>query len=60
LLAVPDARIYRPVQCEECWCLSEGAEGWIAKVVEADEDDPDAEPYVVTYCPECTEREFGA
>jgi hypothetical protein len=57
---MPDTRIYRPVQCEECLCLSEDATGWIGKVVEGDEEEPDLEPYVVTYCPDCAEREFGA
>jgi hypothetical protein len=56
---MPDTRVYRPLQCEECWRLSEDAAGWIAKVVDPD-DDPDVESYVVTYCPDCAEHEFGA
>ena len=55
-----ETRLYRSIQCEECLCLSEDAIGWIANVVEADEEEPDLAPYIVTYCPQCAEREFGA
>jgi hypothetical protein len=44
--------------CEECGCVSEDARDWIAHLVE-DEEEPDAEPYVVAYCPTCAERELG-
>ena len=37
-------------QCEE-------ARGWIAHIVEDDEE-PDADSYVVTYCPLCALLEF--
>jgi hypothetical protein len=38
------------LRCEECGCLSEEARDWIAHIVEDDEE-PDADAYVVTYCP---------
>jgi hypothetical protein len=49
---MPDTRVYRPLQCEECPCLSEDGTGWIAKVIENREE----EPHVVTYCPDCAAR----
>lgn len=45
--------------CEECRCVSDDARDWIAKVVEGDDEEPIAAPYVITYCPTCAEREFG-
>jgi hypothetical protein len=40
--------------------MSEDPTGWIAKVVDADKEEADLEPYVVTYCPDCADRESGA
>src|SRR5215203_2896752 len=45
------------LRCEECECVSEDALGWIALVID-DEEEPDQDAYVVAYCPECTTREF--
>jgi hypothetical protein len=41
---VPDMRIYKPLQCEECWRISEGGTGWIAQIVSDDEEQPDLDP----------------
>jgi hypothetical protein len=35
------------------------AQRWRAFIVCDMDDDDEEEPYVVTYCPECAEREFG-
>ena len=45
------------LRCEECWCESETAPGWIAML--AYDPDEDLQPFVVTYCPPCAAREFG-
>jgi hypothetical protein len=45
------------MRCEECGCVSEDARDWIAHIVYED-DDPDAETYVVSYCPLCALLEF--
>jgi hypothetical protein len=45
------------MRCDECGCVSEDACDWIAHIVEEDEG-PDAETYVVTYCPLCALLEF--
>ena len=45
------------LKCEECQRSSEAGLGWIALIVN-DEQDPDWETYVVTYCPACAAREF--
>jgi hypothetical protein len=46
------------LHCIECGAASVNAVGWRTYVVGVgDEVDPDEE--VVTYCPECAEREFG-
>ena len=45
------------LRCEECWCESEAAPGWIAML--AHDPEEDLEPTVVTYCPPCAAREFG-
>ena len=46
------------VRCEECPSRSETAQGWIALIID-DEEEPDVDPYVVAYCPNCAQREFG-
>ena len=44
------------LRCEECGCVSGGARGWLAFVVDLpDDDDP---PEVATYCPPCADREL--
>jgi len=45
------------LRCEECSCVTEDALGWIATVID-DEEELDFEAYVVAYCPRCAEREF--
>jgi hypothetical protein len=40
---VPDIRAYRPLQCEECWRMSEDGTDWVAHIVE-DEEDPSLGP----------------
>jgi hypothetical protein len=45
------------LRCEECEGVSEDALGWIALLIN-DEEEPDEDAYVVTYCPECAAREF--
>jgi hypothetical protein len=45
------------LHCEECGCVSEDALGWIATVID-DEEQLAVDPYVVSYCPPCAEREF--
>ena len=45
------------LKCEECQRSSETGLGWIALIVDDDEDS-DWETYVVTYCPACAAREF--
>ena len=56
-MAWPEREAVAALRCEECGCLSEEARDWIAKIVEDDED-PDADTYVVTYCPLCALLEF--
>jgi Zn finger protein HypA/HybF involved in hydrogenase expression len=53
----PSAMTSVVLRCEECECVSEDALGWIALVVN-DEEEPDQDAYVVAYCPKCTAREF--
>ena len=44
--------------CEECDRVTDNAHGWIAKVVE-DDDELDTHLCVIFfYCPTCAEREF--
>ena len=44
------------LRCEECRCVSRGAKGWLAFIVDLpDDDDP---PEVTTYCPPCAHREL--
>jgi len=45
------------LRCEECQRTSENGFGWIALIIEG-EDDLKWEPYVVTYCPACAAREL--
>jgi len=42
--------------CQECGGFSGHALGWIAVLIDGK---PGEEPYVVTYCPACAEREFS-
>ena len=51
------AKLVAVLKCEECQCSSETGFGWIALIVD-DEDDPEWEPYVVAYCPACAAREL--
>ena len=44
--------------CEECHHVTDDAYGWIAKVVEANEE-LEIDAFVVFYCPICAEREFS-
>ena len=46
------------LHCEECERVSLEGRGWMAFIVE-DEDEPETPAYVVSYCPTCAEREFG-
>jgi hypothetical protein len=47
------------VRCEECGREADNqARGWRALL--AVESEADGSLYVVTYCPECAEREFGS
>jgi hypothetical protein len=46
------------LRCEECECVTKDAWGWIAKVVDVDEEAPAEAPYTTVYCPVCAEREF--
>jgi len=46
------------MRCVECECHTEDARGWRAYLVD-DAEDEEA-PSVALYCPECSEREFGA
>ena len=44
--------------CQECFAVADDAAtsiGWRGYLV----DDEDGRDYVVVYCAECTEREFG-
>ena len=45
------------LRCKECSCIGERARGWIAKIVE-DEEQAAPGTCVVSYCPVCAEREF--
>jgi hypothetical protein len=44
--------------CEECESSSADGFGWIAVVVN-DEEETEQDAYVVTYCPACALREFA-
>jgi len=45
--------------CEECEKVAdEVARGWRIRRAD-DPEDPDAEPLMATYCPDCAVREFG-
>lgn len=44
--------------CEECHHVTDEACGWIAKVIE-DDDEFEIDPFLVFYCPTCAEREFS-
>ena len=46
------------LRCEECSSRSDDGRGWIAVIVD-DEEEADVGAYVVTYCPACAKREFG-
>jgi len=55
----PLSRVRFLLVCQECGThSSESARGWRAYRADDVEDDAD-EPGVLTYCPECSEREFG-
>jgi len=46
------------LRCEECDAVADGFEpGWSAFYVQDPEEDP--EPFLVTYCATCAEREFS-
>ena len=47
------------MRCQECRCVSRTAPGWIAKLVDDDEEAPDENPCLAFYCPVCAEREFS-
>lgn len=47
----------RPLVCAECGQVAdESARGWRALFLRSE---PDDQPEVGTFCPECAEREFG-
>jgi hypothetical protein len=46
------------LRCEECDAVCEYAEGWIAHLIDDDEE-PKQDSFVVHYCPACAAREFG-
>jgi hypothetical protein len=46
------------LRCEECDALCDYGEGWIAHLVD-DEEEPEQDAYVVVFCPRCAAREFG-
>jgi hypothetical protein len=46
-----------PLASEECGRVTDDAHGWIAKVVE-DDDELDTHLCAFFYCPSCAEREF--
>jgi hypothetical protein len=56
-LTWPERELAVALRCEECGCLSEEARDSKAHLLEDDEE-PDAETYVVAYCPLCALLEF--
>jgi hypothetical protein len=46
------------LRCEECGCISEAGEGWLAYIAEDPEDGEG--PVVCTYCPPCARRVLAA
>jgi len=54
-------RAATPLQCVECGAESdELATGWRAYYLAGEPDDDENKTQLITYCPECAEREFGA
>lgn len=45
------------LRCEDCGALCDYGEGWIARLIDDDEE-PGQASYVVHYCPACAAREF--
>lgn len=45
------------LRCEECPAATDDAVGWIALIVD-DEEEPEPECSVAYYCPVCAEKEF--
>jgi hypothetical protein len=45
------------LRCVECESVSEDGLGWIALIIDGDEE-WDENAYVVAYCPKCAAREF--
>jgi hypothetical protein len=43
--------------CDECSCVTDLAQGWIAQILH-DPDSSDARTDVVVHCPVCAQREF--
>jgi hypothetical protein len=49
-----------PLICAECGTVSEGeVEGWRAYTAGGLGGEEDPDPFVVSFCPACAEREFG-
>jgi hypothetical protein len=46
------------LHCEECAGISLNGRGWIALIID-DEEDPETPACVASWCAACAEREFG-
>lgn len=52
------ATIPEVLRCEECHVVCEYAKGWIAHLIQDDEE-PDHDSYAVLYCSAWAARDFG-